>query len=177
MNPKTFRVFSIVLSVLLGVVFFLGMMVFTMESLSFVDYLVFFVQDAVAIFGVYYLLAGCKKGEGSRFFKSFMMTFAILIFISMPQAKDMSVAGVMLLMLQFGALCILCFGKDLGKAFSFALAWIVTVCSVLRIPVVIWLETPDQASILKVGTLLVLSCVTLLMVSAKYADKAARGRK
>jgi len=144
---------------------------------AFYDYVIVTAQILVSVVGIYYILTGCKKGEGTAYYKWYMIAFAFLVLLFLLRSKEMAVASVMLLAVDFGALCVLCFGKDLGKTLSSTFAIISVIVAVAHF--FITLSAGPMADLMKTQliTEFVLAVTTLIMVIAKYEDKASRGSK
>jgi len=143
----------------------------------FLDNLILAAQGAVCILAIYYMLTGCKKLESAAYYKWFMITYAALFPLSMLQSAQIDSAGLILFTLCFGALCVLCFGKDLGKNFSLGLAVFVTVCTAFLFVTASLHGGINDVSGVRITTKLVLAVTGVLMVLAKYQDKAERGSK
>lgn len=134
-------------------------------------------QGLVCILAIYYMLTGCKKLESAAYYKWFMLAFAALFPLSMLQSANIDSAGLILFTLCFGALCVLCFGKDLGKNFSLGLAVFVTVCTAFLFVTAYLHGSINDVSGVRIITKLVLAVTAVLMVLAKYQDKKERGSK
>lgn len=129
------------------------------------------------LFGAFYIIAGCTKEYGARFFTICMILQALVYFLLIslvPNAK----LGVMMMLVKFGCLCLLGFAKDLGKKKSFTIAIIYAAACVLSLIKGVRFDSftiAALASLIARLENLILSISTVLMVAAKYYDKAARG--
>jgi len=121
-----------------------------------------------AVFAIYYILAGAKKGEGTTYFRIFMVLYGFTVLEANFFFAELSSLVAMLNTLCFGCLSILFVAKNLGKKWSVALSLVVVACAIEQMIVYFDVAT---------ATNLLLALVALLMVFAKYADKAARGSK
>ena len=170
MQNKVIKILSVVACLLL--LASLGANVFTlsnagakMGAVGIISTIAFMLT---AVFAIYYILAGAKKGEGSVYFRVFMAIFGLSLLIFNLMAGKMSGFTSATVTLSFGCLAILFVAKDLGIKWSVALSAIVVLCA---IPAIV--SFPHMAT----ATYMLLALVTLLMVCAKYADKKARGSK
>ncbi len=180
MSKKVITALNILASVLLLAAIFANLLAVyagvNKGSFTPYDYIVTISLVVTAVFAIYYVLAGCKKGEGSTYFKWFMNVFALVQLIVLLQHANMTVVTVMLITLSFGCLTVLSTAKDLGQGKSSLLAGIVSVCAVAQFITATAAGTIGSAWI-KIASLTLLGLTSLLMVCAKYADKKSRGSK
>ena len=180
MSKKVITVLNVLASVLLLAAIFANLLAIyagvNKGSFTPYDYIVTISLVVTAVFAIYYVLAGCKKGEGSTYFKWFMWVFAIVQLIALLQHESMTTVTVMLITLSFGCLTVLSTAKDLGQAKSTLLAGIISVCAIAQFITAAVAGTIGEAWI-KITTLTLLALTSLLMVCAKYADKKSRGSK
>ena len=170
MQNKVIRILSIAACVLLVVA--LGVNAFSLssaaEKMGAAGVISTIAFMATSVFAIYYILAGAKKGEGSAYFRIFMAMFGLSLLLVNLLAVNLGGFSSAMVTLSFGCLSILFVAKDLGFKWSVALSAIVVLCA---IPAIV--SFPHMAT----ATYMLLALVTLLMVCAKYADKAARRRK
>jgi len=139
-------------------------------------YVLALVYCLTGLFGIYYILAGCKKSSAAGYFVYFMIAFAICCALLMLRVKEMSAIGGILACLTCGALCVLSMAKDLGQKKSKSLAVAVVVFAVIGL--VAHLVVGDFAVAYPVAVFnLIFALNVLFMVTAKYYDKATRGSK
>jgi len=129
------------------------------------------------VFAIFYILSGCTKASGAKFFQVFMILYGVSIFFILIFTGEKAVDNIpqLLRIIAFGALCLLAFAKDLGQVKSTVFASLVLACNIVEMFFV-----PDSMLVLTYSTRicqLVLSATTLLMVCAKYEDKKSRGSK
>lgn len=123
-----------------------------------------------------YCLFGFKKG--ARFFYIMFMLLYIaangMAIITMR--KNLNVDTMIVALLAFGCTCILAFATDMGFTKSIILA-----CTNLLMCIIIMLKllVNNAFAVLAIGdfAFIVLSIFLVLMVLAKYADKAMRGKE
>jgi len=126
---------------------------------------------ATSIFAVYYMVSGCKKEEGSTFFKIFMGLFALASLVNLFGNESILVkvtSIISAILLIFLALV-----KDFGKRNSLIVASIILVTVVLK---ALNLNS-EGAFVSRPLTFILLAIVTIIMIFAKYQDKANRNSK
>ena len=170
MQNKVIRFLSIAACLLLLIA--LGANVFTLNTASaqigaagVISTIAFMLT---AVFAIYYILAGAKKGEGSIYFRVFLALFGLSLFLINLLGQNLGGFSSTMVTLSFGCLAVLFVAKNLGFKWSVGLAALVVLCA---IPAVI--SFPQMVT----ATYMLLALVLLLMVFAKYADKKARGSK
>lgn len=175
MENKLIKVLSVVFALLL--LFGMGVCIYciVMSGENTVNIAECIGLAVVAAFGIYYILAGCKKGEGSTYFRWFVNMFALVEILPLLQHDTMSVVSVIMLTIGFGSLTVLSVGRDLGKGKSLLLSGIVIAITMIDLVTTI-IRSPENVVVLVVIHLL-LAITTMFMVFAKYADKKARGSK
>ncbi len=176
MQNKLIKVLSIICALLLLVG--MGVCVYdtAMNENGFTNCLQPILLAVTSAFGVYYVLAGCKKGEGSTYFKWFVNMFALAIFLALINHSEMHIVHVLLVAIGFGALTVLSCALNLGQKKSTLLAVIILAVMVIRM-ILCCSEGLDTYILIRVGVQLVLGITTLVMIGAKYADKKSRGSK
>lgn len=180
MSKKVLTVLTVVASVLLLASIFANLfsVYVGVSSDTFIpfDYVVAIALSIASILAVYYALTGCRKGEGSVYFRWFMFSLALVQLIALFQHASMSILTVLMLTISFGCLLVLFIAKDLGQKLSTLLAGIVSAAAVAQFIIAAATGTLAVAWV-KIATLTLLALTALLMVFAKYADKKARGSK
>ncbi len=176
MQNKAIRVLSVVFAVLLLVG--MGMCVYdiAMNENGFLGAIQPIFSAVVCAFGVYYVLAGCKKGEGSAYFKWFVNMFALTKVLVLITHSNMTIAAVLLTVIPFGCLTVLSVAKDYGQKKSTLLAAVIVVTMLIQLLLPVAADAPAFVLIRKIIGLL-LAVTTFFMVCAKYADKKSRGSK
>ena len=129
-----------------------------------------------AIFGIYYILAGCKKAEGAEYFRWFMIFFAILQLIMLLGHKDTDTVSVLCMTVTFGIMLVLSIAKDLGQKRSLILALCVLVLTAIRM-IALAVAGNFATDWIFVFTQILLALTCFVMILAKYQDKKDRGRK
>ncbi|GEM_PF-1178359 len=182
MNKKILNVLVILDAILLvsvlPVIFLLIYAGITGGGIDFFGYVQFAADAVIAMLALYYMLTGCKKGKGTNYYRWFMISFGLLMLLSLYKHKAMSIHGVMFTALAFATLAVLCFGKDLGRKLSTTLSILVTGCTVCHLvsDVAFGKELPGYI-LFDMAVRILLALTTVLMVCAKYQDKAERGSK
>ena len=144
---------------------------------------------AAMLCAIVYMLKGFRK-SGAAFHKFFLFgyalseLYAVVSAIMLPE-KSASVTAAVIDSAVLVLLLVLAIGKDLGRRVSFTLAGIIFALNLLlfigvlaAVPGVLrggGMEGDIYA--VRVGSQLALASVTGLVTFAKYADKAARGRR
>ena len=133
---------------------------------------------------LYYVALGCKKDD-SIFFKTYMVMFAICLFVTVISCA-VNKASMLTIPLNIVALvvaCIFCFGKNLGKKTSYGIAAVLAVVTAITAiytgvtqPGIIGDGTlANTVTILRTCSNTILGIITIIMVYAKYVDKDSRG--
>ena len=176
MTPqKALSVFSAIASVLLFLALGLGIYGIIAGVTEFSG-LILGMLLLTTLFGLYYVLAGCKKAAGIRYFGAFLNFFALSELFLLLGVGMGSRTALFLLTLCFAVLVLLAGARDLGRKKSICLSLLVIV-----------LCAACFGRALSAGTLaedwqmysvnLALAFSTYLMLLSKYADKATRGSK
>ena len=174
MNNKKIKILSIILAVLFAatVIDDIGKL-FNSNGVQIITTIV---DLLAALFGIFYVLVGCTKKNGARFFTVFMILQALIYFLLILFSRPLPEwHGVMMMLVKFVCLCLLAFAKDLGKKKSYIIALIYVAMGVFSMCVRL-----DSLSFIYIATRienLLFSVSTLLMVAAKYVDKDERGTK
>lgn len=122
------------------------------------------------IAALFYFLFGYKK-KAAVFYKAFVHSFALSCFIATLVSNNIGIFYAAVAVANFGVICLLAFGKDLGRKQSFILAGIKLALDLLN---TIVYAISSHLSVMMCGTVL-LSVLLGITVYAKYTDKAARG--
>ena len=134
-------------------------------------------QFLTTAFAIYYILAGCNKKDGARYFRMFMILNALSILIQLAFVDQTAIFRLMFAVI-FASLCLLAFAKDLGQKKSITLASIVVAFSVVALVLeLVVAKATEYAALTVFVTQVILGLATLLMVVAKYDDKKQRGSK
>jgi len=175
MNPKkALSVFSTIAAVLLFVALGMGLYAVISGTTAF-GQLIYAMLLLTTLFGLYYVLAGCKKAAGIRYFGAYLNLFALCqLVILLGRAKESNLS-VLLLTVTFGLIVLLAGAKDLGKVKSITLSALIVLLSAARLGAACANGhfAQDGFTIL---TCIVIAISTLVLIFAKYADKAARGK-
>lgn len=131
----------------------------------------------VCVFAIYYVVAGCKKEEGSLYFKAFMNLFALAMLIEIANLKVYTVFSVVLFALSFGALTVLSGAENLGQKKSLKLSAVVAISGIAQFITFLKKDAVTTQTWIAIGTYFILALMCILMVYAKYQDKKARGRE
>ena len=177
MNYKKIRIVSAILAVLL-IAAVMGNIFLIMNNRAAVWNVIAIAELFAMLFGLFYVFVGCTKETGAPFFIVCMILQALVYFLLVSLVPN-STFGVMLMLIKFGCLCLLSFAKDLGKKKSFTISFIYVAACVISMFEGIRPETftpAALASLIARTENLILAVSTLLMVAAKYYDKAARGK-
>jgi len=137
-----------------------------------------YIANVVALlFGTFYCISEFKK-EFGKFLKYFLVASAVAVFFSALaySAGGLSIS-LALYMLIFGFVCILSTAKDLGKKMSLIFTYSSVICSALLVVLDLTAGGLAIVAFSASFTMLLLSLIMLLMIYAKYADKATRGSK
>ena len=129
------------------------------------------------VFGLFYSLNGYKK-DAAKYYKSFMYLFFVSSVLSLLVPSIAPLSGktnyfiasinVIILVLVF----LLAFIKDLGVNKSTNISMLILILNIVK------LFYNVQITVFLLGfSNLVLACILCVFVSAKYADKEARGAK
>jgi len=145
----------------------------TADVLTYVHALAY---SLTGLFAIYYILAGCKKDGGAKYFTWFMIAYALCCILLYFRADEMDVADSILNCLVFGALCVLSMAKDLGQKKSTALSLVVLIIEAVCL-LKLFLGENFAATYPAPASNLVFALNVLFMVTAKYYDKASRGSK
>lgn len=178
MNNKKIKTLSVILAALLFVAV-IGNIFLIVNNRAAVWNVIAIAELLAMLFGVFYILVGCAKERGARFFTACMTLQALVYFLLIslvPNAKF----GVMMMLIKFGCLCLLSFAKDLGKKKSFTIAIIYVATCVVSLFEGLRFDTftfASLASLISRTENLILAVSTILMVAAKYYDKAERGKQ
>lgn len=131
---------------------------------------------AALIFAAIYFIRGSRK-QDAIFFRIYNILLVLCVLVSAATLKDdLSTTFAVCYGLIFCCHCALAVVKDLGKAFSYALA---TAVLALNIPLVIE-QVSGAANIEKIlnpGLAFTTAIVLLIMVFAKYTDKSVRKKE
>ncbi len=176
MQNKAIKVLSVVFALLLLIGMGVCVYDIAMNENGFAGAIIPIASAIVCAFGVYYVLAGCKKGEGSTYFKWFVNIFALSDLLVLFNNRFMSIGSVLMIAIVFGCLTVLSVAKDYGQKKSTLLAVIIVAAMVIQLLLPTTVEVSSFVVIRKAIGLL-LAVTTLFMVCAKYADKKARGSK
>ena len=127
------------------------------------------------IFGFYYLLAGCKKGEGSTLYVGYMGAMAVCDLVALT--GEVSPWQAVTLAIAVACSTVLCFAKDLGKKKSFSFAIVACLAKIFIFVMVLVSQEPLSSLAVNAFASLSLGLVTVFMVNAKYYDKSLRNSK
>ena len=177
MNNKKIKTLSIILAALLFVAV-IGNIFLIMNNRAAVWNVIAITELLAMLFGVLYIWAGCSKDKGARFFTACMTLQALVYFLLISLVPNTKF-GMMLMLIKFGCLCLLSFAKDLGKKKSFTISLIYVAACVVSLFDGIRFDTftfASLASLISRTENLILAVSTILMVTAKYYDKAERGK-
>lgn len=129
------------------------------------------------LFGIYYILVGCKKELGGSLYVWFMGALVVcdlLLQLSINKGMTNEVMQPIangILTIGIAATVVLCFAKDLGKKKSYIFATVGLVAKVI----VLALAFVGSGNLqITVAASLLLSITVIYMVAAKYYDKAMR---
>ena len=175
MNNKKIKALSISITVLL-IVAIIGNLFLIINNREAVWNVIAVVELLAMISGDLYILAGCTKEKGAGFFTVSMILQAGVYFLLISLVPN-AWLGIMMMLIKFGCLCLLSFAKDMGKKKSYTIAIIYVVACVLSLFKGIRFDTFTFASVASLISRLenlILAVSTLLMVAAKYLDKAER---
>ena len=178
MNNKKIKTLSIILSVLL-IISAIGNIFLIIGNKQAVWNVIAVAELLATVFGAFYVLVGCTKEKGARFFTICMILQALVYFLLISLVPNETL-GIMLMLIKFGCLCLLSFAKDLGKNKSYTISLIYAVTCLLSLFKGIRFDTfsfAALASLISRTENFLLAASTVLMVAAKYYDKAARGTK
>jgi len=125
-----------------------------------------------AAFGVYYILSGCKKGRGSKYYVCYMGANTVCDLIAITGAAGFPAIGTACLAIAIASGTVLCFAKDLGqnRSTAFALIGLAAKLVVLIVSLAVM-----KGFSMNIAASTVLSAAALFMVCAKYYDKTLRG--
>lgn len=180
MNKKTISGLSVLFCVLqLAMVICIAFSIIAAEKTG--DYGVSYYVSAICLtfallFGIYYILVGCKKELGGSLYVWFMGALIVCdlllqFSIARSGAEVTSAFSMVILSVGIGATSILCFAKDLGSKKSYILAIVGLVAKI----VVLALSFTNEVKLYTtVAASLLLSITAIFMVAAKYYDKAER---
>ncbi len=172
MQNKAIKALSVVFAVLLLVGMGVCVYCIAMNSANSINVAEAIGLAVTAAFAIYYILAGCKKGEGSTYFRWFVNMFALVEVLPMILHEDMLISSVLSLAIAFGCLTVLSVAKDYGQKKSTLLTFVVIAATLIDL-----LSSLNSSAnvLLMIGVHLLLAVTTLFMVCAKYADKKSRG--
>lgn len=121
-----------------------------------------------------YCIKGCGKASAD-WFMFFLIMFTVMKFVFAVAARKATSALVPVTeVIPFGMLCVLAVAKDLGKNKSFILAVVVLLASLVQF---MFLTLEGNSLPASAFGSVILSVVLLVMLEAKYEDKATRGSK
>ena len=131
---------------------------------------------AALVFGLFYSLKGYKK-DAAAYYKLFMY----LLLVSSLMSLSTIVVKFNALMLICNIIIFVCVvalavANNLGESKSNNCALIILICDLIKFFYIV-AKTNDMPAIAGGFGNLALACVLCVFVSAKYADKAARGSK
>ena len=178
MNRKRIKVLSVILAVLLIAAIICNVFLIVNNRPG-VWNVIAITELLAMLFGLFYIFAGCTKEKGACFFIISMILQALVYFLLISLVPN-EWYSVMMMLVRFGCLCLLSFAKDLGKKKSYGIAIIYVVTCVLSLFKAFSFDTMTFASIASLisrAENLALAVSTLLMVAAKYLDKAEREKQ
>lgn len=118
-----------------------------------------------------YCLSGYNKSEAG-YYKTYLWVCTAKCFGSILLTKDFGLVILGLGTIIFGAMCILASGKDLGKKMSLALC---AICFAANLIITMIMCIGSRSVFPQAVSTMLLSVLLYFVVSAKYADKEARG--
>ena len=178
MNTKKIKTLSIILAILL-IAAAIGNIFLIINNKQAVWNVIAVAELLATLFGAFYVFVGCTKEKGARFFTVSMVLQALVYFLLTSLVPNETL-GLMMMLIKFGCLCLLAFAKDLGKKKSYIIAIIYVVTCVFSFFKGIRFDTfsfAALASLISRTENLLLAVSTMLMVAAKYYDKAERGTR
>ena len=177
MNNKKIKTVSIILAILL-IISGAGNIFLIINNKEVVWNVIAIAELLATLFAAFYIIAGCTKEKGACFFKVSMILQALVYFLLISLVPNATI-GIMIMLIKFGCLCLLSFAKDLGKKKSFTIAIIYAITGVLSLKGIKFgtFTFASLASLISRLENLLLAVSTVLMVAAKYYDKAERGTK
>ncbi len=176
---KTFvKVFGI-----LAVIVAIGLTAYTLVALNIkISNVNGIIMDLLLILSLISIAVYCAFGfskKAALFYKLFICVFAISILVDIYGLSNggMGAESILPKSILFGMLCVLGFATDLGKTKSVIFGLIALLSSVFEL-IIIVINAPDafMAACPCIANTTVCA-VLLLMILAKYYDKAERGSK
>lgn len=132
----------------------------------------------VAVFGVFYIFAGCTKEIGGELLKLYISFFALIQLFMLFDASIRNVAGLtIILAIKLALLAVLGLAKDVGEIKSKVISILVLLGTVGEILFSIFCLENVVYLIPRMTTAVFLAVSTLVLICAKYEDKRARGTK
>lgn len=137
------------------------------------------------ICGFIYAISGYKK-NAAKYYKGFMLLqllARIIEFVSdlyYTLSYDVYANSYFTTVFKFIiviCIAILAFAKDFGKEKSLIVVYLSFVCDALVLVRVLITYSDIIADVILAFTYLILSCITIIFVEAKYIDKESRGAK
>lgn len=168
-KSKSFKVFCLLDCFALLLVLFANLFSLVTQDSAFLEILSSGAILIAAAVSVFYVLDGCRKAD-APYFRLYLVFFAlckVFELLSLPRY-------LILLILSFLCVCMLAQGKNLGKKTSIVYALLACGFDLLRAVLCLVADGLDVVSVHSVSNL-ILSLTVVLVVFAKYQDKAARG--
>lgn len=174
MKDKPFNVITKILAAILGVLIIINLYIALFMSVPFQQQLANILFSFTAIFAIFYIMVGCTKKEGAKYYRGFMIAYAITMLIIIYVNRTRAPFSFFFNLIIYGCLCILASANDLGEFKSKLFAYTITVLSIVTL--LFGFDTTKATFIANMCRVLRLgiSITLLVMVIAKYRDKKER---
>ena len=177
MKDKPFNVITKILAVILGVLIVINLYIALFMGVPFQQQLADILFSLTAVFAIFYIMVGCTKKEGAKYYRGFMIAHAITMLIIVYVNRARAPFSFFFNLIIYGCLCILASAKDLGEFKSKLFAYTITVLSIVTL--LFGFDTAKATFVANMCRALRLgiSVALLVMVIAKYKDKESRNTK
>ena len=177
MNLKQYKIVTKVLTALLAALTIVNIYSSFFVEIPMEQKISNILLSLTALFAIFYILVGCTKKEGAKYYQMFMIAYTVTIMLLIFFNRARAPFSIFFNLIIYGCLCVLSAAKDLGERNSKILVYTIVVLSVVTL---MFNFNSAQATLyanICRALRLTLSITLLAMVIAKYKDKESRNTK
>lgn len=173
MEKKTFHKLMAIFGVALAATLGINLYAVTVEGTPLYLIITSVCLMATALCGAVYVFTGYTKARSAVAFSCFTLAYAVSELVGISGLGELSIPEAYLLAVGFGFALVLGLGKDLGKTLSTVFALVIVLTSALRLVLSLVSGTGAVSNIV-IASKIILGASLLMLVIAKYYDKAMR---
>lgn len=127
-----FNVITKILAIILSILILANLYIAFFEDVPFEQKMAEVLFSLTVLFAIFYIVVGCTKKEGAKYYHAFMIAYAITMLIIIYFNRTHAPFSFFFNLIIYGCLCVMASARDLGEIKSKGLAYIIVVLSVLH---------------------------------------------